>query len=91
MIFVSIFAYGVFYYNFIPQVGLERIVHLQFGLVGPLYRYSLSLEKRFLRLTHVVPIAMVIPGEPRPLIQAWYPPYLTMCTSNLSFPEHHQT
>ncbi|OJJ61067.1 hypothetical protein ASPSYDRAFT_42921 [Aspergillus sydowii CBS 593.65] len=31
MIFVSIFAYGVFYYNFIPQVGLERIVHLQFG------------------------------------------------------------
>ncbi|KAL4736562.1 putative adipose-regulatory protein-domain-containing protein [Aspergillus similis] len=31
MIFVSAFAYGVFYYNFIPRVGLERIVHLQFG------------------------------------------------------------
>ncbi|KAL4928415.1 seipin [Aspergillus undulatus] len=31
MIFVSVLAYGVFYYNFIPQVGLERIVHLQFG------------------------------------------------------------
>ncbi|KAL4906107.1 hypothetical protein BDW74DRAFT_151287 [Aspergillus multicolor] len=31
MIFLSILAYGVFYYNFIPQVGLERIVHLQFG------------------------------------------------------------
>ncbi|KAL5050106.1 hypothetical protein BDW71DRAFT_174763 [Aspergillus fruticulosus] len=31
MTFVSALAYGVFYYNFIPQVGLERIVHLQFG------------------------------------------------------------
>ncbi|KAL4779174.1 putative adipose-regulatory protein-domain-containing protein [Aspergillus varians] len=31
MIFVSIFAYALFYYNFIPQIGLERIVHLQFG------------------------------------------------------------
>lgn len=33
MIFVSALAYGVFYYNFIPRVGLERTVHLQFGLV----------------------------------------------------------
>ncbi|KAL5002306.1 putative adipose-regulatory protein-domain-containing protein [Aspergillus recurvatus] len=31
MTFVSALAYGVFYYNFIPQVGLERVVHLQFG------------------------------------------------------------
>ncbi|KAL4754096.1 putative adipose-regulatory protein-domain-containing protein [Aspergillus terricola var. indicus] len=31
MIFVSALAYGVFYCNFIPRVGLERIVHLQFG------------------------------------------------------------
>ncbi|KAL4873421.1 hypothetical protein BDV12DRAFT_159962 [Aspergillus spectabilis] len=31
MIFISIFAYGVFYYKFIPQAGLERFVHLQFG------------------------------------------------------------
>ncbi|KAL4979294.1 putative adipose-regulatory protein-domain-containing protein [Aspergillus desertorum] len=31
MIFVAVLAYGVFYYNFIPQVGLERVVHLQFG------------------------------------------------------------
>ncbi|KAL3430742.1 putative adipose-regulatory protein-domain-containing protein [Aspergillus tetrazonus] len=31
MVFVSALAYGVFYYNFIPRVGLERIVHLQFG------------------------------------------------------------
>jgi hypothetical protein len=33
MIFVSALAYGVFYNNFIPRVGLERIVHLQFGWV----------------------------------------------------------
>lgn len=31
MIFISTFAYGIFYYRFIPQVGLERLVHLQFG------------------------------------------------------------
>ncbi|KAK1143014.1 hypothetical protein N8T08_007078 [Aspergillus melleus] len=31
MILVSIFAYGIFYYKIIPQVGLERVVHLQFG------------------------------------------------------------
>lgn len=33
MILVSAIAYGIFYYRFIPQVGLERVVHLQFGLV----------------------------------------------------------
>ncbi|KAL5357796.1 adipose-regulatory protein [Aspergillus floccosus] len=31
MILVSTIAYGIFYYRFIPQVGLERVVHLQFG------------------------------------------------------------
>ncbi|KAG2412323.1 hypothetical protein HFD88_009880 [Aspergillus terreus] len=31
MILVSAIAYGIFYYRFIPQVGLERVVHLQFG------------------------------------------------------------
>ncbi|KAL4884698.1 putative adipose-regulatory protein-domain-containing protein [Aspergillus karnatakaensis] len=31
IIFISIFAYGVFYYKLIPQAGLERSVHLQFG------------------------------------------------------------
>ncbi|RAL15561.1 seipin [Aspergillus homomorphus CBS 101889] len=31
MVFISSGAYAVFYYKFIPQVGLERIVHLQFG------------------------------------------------------------
>ncbi|KAL5338683.1 putative adipose-regulatory protein-domain-containing protein [Aspergillus crustosus] len=43
MIFISIFAYGVFYYKFIPQAGLERFVHLQFG-------YVLFLSSRYERV-----------------------------------------
>ncbi|PLB53003.1 adipose-regulatory protein [Aspergillus steynii IBT 23096] len=31
MVVVSTIAYGIFYYKIIPQVGLERVVHLQFG------------------------------------------------------------
>ena len=26
-------AYWVFYFNYVPQIGLERVVHLQFGYV----------------------------------------------------------
>jgi seipin len=26
-------AYVIFYYNYIPQIGVERVVHLQFGYV----------------------------------------------------------
>lgn len=33
MIGVSTVAYFVFYYKFIPQVELQRPVHLQFGYV----------------------------------------------------------
>lgn len=33
MLCLSSVAYGIFYYKFIPQVGLERVVHLQFGYV----------------------------------------------------------
>lgn len=33
MLCVSAVAYWIFYYKFIPQVGLERVVHLQFGYV----------------------------------------------------------
>ncbi|PLN79876.1 hypothetical protein BDW42DRAFT_172024 [Aspergillus taichungensis] len=29
--FLSVVAYAIFYYKFIPQVGLERVIHLQFG------------------------------------------------------------
>ena len=28
---VSTVAYWIFYFNYIPQIGLERVVHLQFG------------------------------------------------------------
>lgn len=34
MICVSSVAYGMFYFKFIPQVGFERVVHLQFGYVA---------------------------------------------------------
>ncbi|KAJ5748967.1 Survival protein SurE-like phosphatase/nucleotidase [Penicillium nucicola] len=32
---ISAIAYGIFYYSFIPTVGLEREVHLQFGHGNP--------------------------------------------------------
>ncbi|KAL3466628.1 putative adipose-regulatory protein-domain-containing protein [Aspergillus heterothallicus] len=35
MVVVSVLAYALFYYNVIPQVGLERTVHLQFGEGNP--------------------------------------------------------
>ncbi|PGH23343.1 hypothetical protein AJ80_02596 [Polytolypa hystricis UAMH7299] len=35
LLFISAVAYWVFYYNFIPQIGLERRVHLQFGDGNP--------------------------------------------------------
>ena len=28
---IAAVAYWAFYYNFVPQIGLEREVHLQFG------------------------------------------------------------
>ncbi|KAE8328705.1 putative adipose-regulatory protein-domain-containing protein [Aspergillus sergii] len=31
MLFGSALAYGIFYYRFVPQVGVGRVVHLQFG------------------------------------------------------------
>ncbi|KAI9786638.1 MAG: hypothetical protein M1839_006189 [Geoglossum umbratile] len=35
----AIVAYVVFYYNYIPQIGVERVVHLQFGDGNP-YGYA---------------------------------------------------
>lgn len=32
---VSSVAYTLFYYNFVPQNSVERVVHLQFGCVYP--------------------------------------------------------
>ena len=31
---ISSVAYALLYYNYVPQVGIERAVHLQFGYVG---------------------------------------------------------
>ena len=31
LIAISSIAYVTFYYNFIPQIGVERVIHLQFG------------------------------------------------------------
>ena len=31
LIAVSTVAYALFYYNYIPQIGVERVIHLQFG------------------------------------------------------------
>ncbi|CAG8983645.1 hypothetical protein HYALB_00004076 [Hymenoscyphus albidus] len=28
---VAIVAYGLFYFNFVPQIGIERVIHLQYG------------------------------------------------------------
>jgi seipin len=33
LIGISTVAYWVFYMNYVPQIGLERVVHLQFGYV----------------------------------------------------------
>lgn len=30
---VASIAYWLFYYNYVPQVGIERVIHLQFGFV----------------------------------------------------------
>ncbi|EER26515.1 hypothetical protein D8B26_003101 [Coccidioides posadasii str. Silveira] len=35
LLVVSIVSYWVFYYNFVPQISLERVVHLQFGHGNP--------------------------------------------------------
>ena len=31
----STIAYTLFYYNYVPQIGVERTIHLQFGCVHP--------------------------------------------------------
>ena len=28
---LAIVAYGLFYYNYVPQINIERIIHLQYG------------------------------------------------------------
>ncbi|KAK0121388.1 hypothetical protein ONS96_011561 [Cadophora gregata f. sp. sojae] len=31
---LAVFAYILFYYNYVPQIGIERVIHLQYG-AGP--------------------------------------------------------
>lgn len=31
---ISSIAYVLFYYNYVPQAGVERVIHLQFGCVS---------------------------------------------------------
>jgi hypothetical protein len=30
---VAVVAYILFYFNYVPQIGVERIIHLQYGYV----------------------------------------------------------
>ena len=33
---IASLAYALFYYNYVPQNNVERVIHLQFGYVRPL-------------------------------------------------------
>ena len=33
-------AYIIFYFNYVPQIGIERIVHLQYGYQHPSFHSS---------------------------------------------------
>ncbi|OJD22801.1 hypothetical protein ACJ73_05850 [Blastomyces percursus] len=41
---ISVVAYWIFYYNYVPQIGLERQVHLQFGDGHPYGTAALGTE-----------------------------------------------
>ncbi|KLJ11443.1 hypothetical protein EMPG_09748 [Blastomyces silverae] len=41
---ISVVAYWIFYYNYVPQIGLERQVHLQFGDGHPYGTATLGTE-----------------------------------------------
>jgi len=33
---LAIVAYLLFYFNYVPQMGIERTIHLQYGYLNPL-------------------------------------------------------
>ncbi|EEQ83880.1 hypothetical protein RJZ56_002110 [Blastomyces dermatitidis] len=41
---ISVVAYWIFYYNYVPQIGMERQVHLQFGDGHPYGTATLGTE-----------------------------------------------
>ena len=45
LVAVSTLAYGIFYYSFVPQIGIEREVHLQFGYVLVDHRRNYSISR----------------------------------------------
>jgi hypothetical protein len=42
----AIVAYVVFYYNYIPQIGVERVVHMQFGYATLLGLHNILVYER---------------------------------------------
>lgn len=64
LIGISAIAYGIFYFKFIPTVGLQREVHLQFG-----YDHILHNQARSLTNSR---IAMATPGAQQTLtLSSW--------------------
>jgi seipin len=33
---LAVVAYGLFYFNYVPQIGIERVIHLQYGYCLPI-------------------------------------------------------
>ncbi|KAK2765635.1 hypothetical protein FQN54_008489 [Arachnomyces sp. PD_36] len=60
---VSSIAYCVFYYRFVPQVGLERVVHLQFGDGHPFGSAPLGSELASLQ-AYDVSVSLQLPRTP---------------------------
>ncbi|KAL1971204.1 hypothetical protein VTN77DRAFT_156 [Rasamsonia byssochlamydoides] len=60
---VATVAYWIFYFNFVPQVGLERVVHLQFGDGNPWGTASLDSELASLQ-PYDVSVTLQLPRTP---------------------------
>ncbi|KAH0563377.1 hypothetical protein GP486_002051 [Trichoglossum hirsutum] len=60
---LAVVAYVLFYYNFIPQVGLERVVHLQFGSGNP-YGFASLGEGLISQQAYDVYVHLDLPRSP---------------------------
>jgi len=40
---LAVFAYILFYFNYVPQIGIERVIHLQYGYVFLLHERQLLM------------------------------------------------
>lgn len=43
LVFISTVAYVLFYYSYVPQIGVERTIHLQFGYMEYFLKPSQAL------------------------------------------------